>query len=113
MATTPSPWETREFDESQTVVYGPKYDGGKRELVAIVSVGYDRPNGEDNAKLIARAPDLLAEVERLSQGIVWAHYELAEKLDDADRRWVMDLLSGLLAGKTAEEAASAARRRPD
>jgi hypothetical protein len=71
MATTPGPWEIRPFDEAQTCILGPKYEGGQ-DLVAIVSVGKFRPNGDDNAKLIASAPDLAAsradlaaEVERL------------------------------------------------
>lgn len=62
---TRGPWATKAFDEAQTIIVGPEYDGGKRELVAIVSVGKHAPNGESNAELIARAPELRDDVERL------------------------------------------------
>jgi hypothetical protein len=50
-----------------------------------------------------------AEAARQFRGLVWAHYELAEKLDAADTLWLLDLLSGVLAGKTADDAAASAR----
>jgi hypothetical protein len=50
-----------------------------------------------------------AEAARQFRGMVWAHYELAKKLGAADTLWLLDLMSGVLAGKTADEAAASAR----
>lgn len=82
--TTPGPWGIKPFDESQTVIYGPEYDDGKHELIATVSVGKHRPNGEGNTRLIASAPMLLEALEilghRLGGGLCWCDAWLTSRL---------------------------------
>lgn len=84
-AATPSGWEALRFDESQTVIYGPEYDGGKRELVAVVSVGNHRPHGAANAAFIAHArqdiPALLTLIEELQSALIHAADDLQEECE--------------------------------
>jgi hypothetical protein len=71
---------------------------------------WPRPTAELGRAIVERIRDAEAENEWLLRGLVWAHYELASA-DEPDTLWLMDLLAGLLDGKTADEAAAAARKR--
>jgi len=50
-------FEILKFDECQTCLFSaaPELGPGRKMLIAIVSVGEDRPNGDDNAKLLSQA----------------------------------------------------------
>jgi hypothetical protein len=71
---------------------------------------WPRPTAELGRAIVERLRSLEAENERVFRGMVWAHYELAVA-DEPDTLWLMDLLAGLLDGKTADEAAAVARSR--
>jgi hypothetical protein len=71
---------------------------------------WPRPTAELGRAIVERIRDAEVENERLVRGMVWAHYELAVA-DEPDTLWLMDLLAGLLDGKTADEAAAVARKR--
>ena len=61
---TPGPWLLKSFDESQMVIV-PDAGTKRNPLIAIVSIGYDRPDGEANGHLIKAAPDLFRAAERI------------------------------------------------
>lgn len=62
---TPGPWVAKEWDECQTAIHPDKTGDGRQPLIAIISVGPGRPDGEANSRLIAAAPDMLAALREL------------------------------------------------
>jgi hypothetical protein len=108
---TPGPWRYEEHGKGlPLVVRAPDDRFASGRLVASIPAGYDAspsyaaqlwtafPDAENNARLIAAAPDLLAEAERLRQGVEeanrWADSlqeqrdALADALEDWHRPWV-------------------------
>jgi hypothetical protein len=71
---------------------------------------WPRPTAELGRAIVERIRDAEAENERVFRGMVRAHYELAAA-DEPDTLWLMDLLAGLLAKQTADDAAAVARKR--
>ena len=58
-----------------------------------------------------RVAELTQEVDRLTRGLVGAHYHLAEQLHEADTTWLLYYLGNLLGGQTPERAAEQARNK--
>lgn len=54
---------------------------------------------------------VLAEVDRLTRGIVGAHYHLAEQLHEADTSGLLHYLDGLLGNLSPDDAAERAREQ--
>jgi hypothetical protein len=80
-------------------------------ILSLLAEGHwPRPTAALGRAIMERIRDAEAENERVFRGMVWAHYELAAA-DEPDTLWLMDLLAGLLDGKTADEAAAVARKR--
>ena len=79
---TPSPWTVTHEDDFDGLVIEAAGREGEYVPVARVPVDYDdRPEREANARLIARAPEMAAEIERL-----YAENEkLRAALDEAQR----------------------------
>lgn len=79
---TPGPWVIKRFDESQTVILQASGEGGRNPLIAIISVGEGRPDGEANARLIALAPAMLAAHEHTRRELIAAAERLNELGDE-------------------------------
>jgi hypothetical protein len=79
-------------------------------LAQLAEGHWPRPTAALGRAIVERIGDAEAENARLLRGMVWAHYELAVA-DEPDTLWMMDLLSGLMGGKTADEASAVARKR--
>ncbi len=61
---TEGPWKEMRFDESQRCII-PDREDNRQPLIAIVSIGEARSDGEANARLIAAAPELLEKGNRV------------------------------------------------
>ena len=84
---TPGPWAVTDEDDFNGLAIEAAGREGEYVPVARVPVDYDdRPEREANAALIARAPEMAAEIERLTARVD----ELEEALERIDRIEVYD-----------------------
>lgn len=54
-----TPWVAKRFDESQVVIL-PEQADPRHPLIAVVSIGEGRPDGEANVRLIVQSPVMYA-----------------------------------------------------
>ncbi len=76
---TPGPWTVDEPDEGQLVITADSGGDNPEDLAVADAHPRIHPNGRANAKLMAAAPELLAEIKALKEWVSELNVRISQK----------------------------------